>query len=229
MKTLYMEAVSLQRYISLEDRIEPGLLAKHNLKFQIDGNTIFHLFALDTQSLNLICEYLEENKKDYLNGILMKNYEGETPLDITINNDSPKNTDIMLRSLSKIKEAKYSEQFYKRFSELLGMELKSFHHYLESCRFQTVQMQNTKYLALKDNIDLLVIAHNTCVLDQNFIEKYTKIGHSDRELRQKQKEILAKERKFAAQQRREAEAERKKRLEERKKKEMQKKQSKGRR
>jgi hypothetical protein len=153
----------------------------------------------------------------------MKNYDGETPLDITINNDSPKNTDIMLRSLSKIKEAKYSEQFYQRFPELLGMELRSFHLYLESCRFQTVQMQNTRYLALKDNSDLLVVAHNTCVLDRNFFEKYTKVGHSDRELRQKQKEIIAKERKFAAQQRKEAETEKNKRLEERKRKEMQKK------
>jgi hypothetical protein len=161
MKTLYMESVSLDRYISGVDKIEHGQLAKHNLKFQISGNTIFHLFALDTTSLALICEYLEENKKDYLNAILMRNFDGETPLDITIKQDSPKNTDLMLRSLSKIREAKYSDQFYKRFPQLLAMELRSFHYYLDSCRFQTAQMQNTHYLALKDNNDTLVVAHNT--------------------------------------------------------------------
>lgn len=219
MKTLFMETVSLTRYLRGEDIIEEGQLTVHNLKFQIEGNTCLHLFALDTDALALILEFLEENRKDYLNGILMRNFAGFTPLDMTVDKDSPRNTDMLLVSLSKLDEANYSDQLYKKFSQLLQMELKSFHSYLASCRFQTVQMQNSRYLSLKEDKEVLIVAHHCCILDRNFIEKYTTIGNANKEIREKQLEILEKERKFADQQRKEAEAEKKRREAARKKKE----------
>lgn len=219
MKTLYSETISLTNYLTGEERIEEGRLTKQALKFQINGNTILHLYALDTAALSIILDFMEENKKEYLNSILMKNQKGVSPLDITIDNDSPKNTDLLLVALSKLSEANYSSQLYTKFPKLLQMELKSFHKYLGSCTFQTVQMRNIRYLSLKEDKDMLIVAHHSCILDRDFIEKYTTLGNSNREIRERQREILEREKRFAQQQRKMLEAERKRKEAARKKRE----------
>lgn len=62
-------------------------------------------------------------------------------------------------------------------------------------------MQNTKFLSLKDSMNELIIAHDSCLLDRNFIERYTTLGTSNREIREKQRQILEREKQFAEQQR----------------------------
>ena len=219
MKTLFSETISLTNFLTGDTRIEDNRLTKQAAKFQINGNTILHLYALDYAALTTILDFLEENKKEYLNAILMKNFEGVSPLDITIDNDSPKNTDLLLVALSKLNEANYSMQLFTKFPKLLQMELTSFHKYLGSCVFQTVQMRNTQFLSLKEDRDVLIVSHHSCILDRDFIEKYTTLGNSNREIRERQKEILEMERKFALEQRKRAQAEKKKKEAARKKRE----------
>ena len=71
-------------------KFKEGNLSKDILGFQIEGNTILHLLSLNTDFLNLVLEYFNDNCQEYLNAILQQNLSGVTPLDITTENDSPK-------------------------------------------------------------------------------------------------------------------------------------------
>ena len=66
------------------------------IRFQVDGSTILHLYALDFNMLKLVLDFFEDHEEWYLNCILMKNNQGKTPLEITLENDSPKNASLML-------------------------------------------------------------------------------------------------------------------------------------
>ena len=195
MKTLYTEATALTKYLNKEEEIEEGNLSVEKMKFQIEGSTIIHLFALNGEALNIILEFLEENRKEYLGSILMKNDEGDTPIDITIKYHSPRNTDLLLKYLSHLKGQSLSSQIYQKFPELLKMKLTSFHQYLDSCLFQTVQMRNAKYLSLKDDSEVVMVAHSSSILDKKFIENHTKQGIAEKKLREKQIEINARAKK----------------------------------
>mmetsp|Transcript_26896 Transcript_26896/g.26819 ORF Transcript_26896/g.26819 Transcript_26896/m.26819 type:complete len:116 (-) Transcript_26896:849-1196(-) len=115
---------------------------------------------------------METHRHEYLTGILMKNNRGKSPLDITLDNESPKNTELLLRKLSLFSNSSLSALFYDRFNELLSMSITAFHEYLDSCYFQTIQMKNIKYLKLKDQSDPLLVPHSSCLIDEVFIDKY---------------------------------------------------------
>lgn len=117
----------------------------------------------------------------------MKNNNGKSPLDIAIDNESPKNTELLLRKLTLFKSASLSMLFYDRFSELLSMNITAFHEYLDSCFFQTIQMREIKYLKLKDESDPLLVPHSSCLIDDVFIEKYCKLSENKELVEAKQR------------------------------------------
>ena len=114
------------------------------------------MYALEYDTLTLILEFMETYKPEYLTAILMKNGKNKSPLDITLDNESPKNTEVLLRKLIGFKDENMSILFYNRFNELLAMNITAFHDYLDSCFFQTVQMKGIKYLKLKNSVPLMV-------------------------------------------------------------------------
>lgn len=152
--------------------ITPENINLERIRFQVDGNTSLHLFALDYNTLSLILNYMEEHRPAYLTSILMKNNKGKSPLDITIDNESPKNTELLLLKLARFKDESLSKLFYDRFDELLGMDISAFHEYLDSCFYQTIQMKTTKYLKLKSDKDPWLVTHSSCLIDEVFIDKY---------------------------------------------------------
>lgn len=117
---------------------------------------------------------MEYNRPEYLTGILMKNNNGKSPLDITLDNESPKNTELLLRKLALFRDSSLSVLFYNRFNELLAMNILAFHEYLDSWFFQTVQMKQIKYLKLKKDDDPWLVAHSSWLIDEVFIQKYCK-------------------------------------------------------
>jgi hypothetical protein len=197
MKTLYSEVLSLDKLLQGRIEIKEDELSLNDIKFQVDGNTILHLYCLEEDKLKIILDFLEKNKKVYLNSILMKNKEGKTPLDISIENDSQRTTDLLLRSLSHLEEGNYSQQFYDQFPDLLSMNLKSFHEFLDSCYFQTVQMKKTQYLSMNSDEDDIMTAHPSCILDRNFFEKHTTEGVAEKAIRKFQGEIVEEEKKIS--------------------------------
>ena len=212
LKTLYIETVSLTNLLNGKLILEEGNIANHSMTFQIEGSTIIHLYALNKSQLSFVLDYFNQNSKEYLNAILQKNYAGETPIDIAIDDDSPKCIEILLRYLANISETMYSNQLFKRFSKLLQMNLKSFHVFLSGCKFQTVQMKSMKYLSIKGGKSSLVVPNNSWILDRSFIEKHTIRGQANKELRQRQKEIFQKETRYLREQRKFQTFQRKRRL-----------------
>ena len=132
MKTLITEILALNNFLRENKEIREEDINLANVKFQIEGNTIIHMTCLEVEHLKIVLEYLEKHKKEYLIAILMENDNGKTPLDITIENDSPKTTDLLLKTLSQLEEGSYSQQFFDKFPKLLEMKLNSFHEFLNS-------------------------------------------------------------------------------------------------
>lgn len=176
LKVSYIDSQTVDNLIEKKERLTEDNIYIEKIKFQIDGNNLLHMLALNYNSLQIILNFLAEYDKRYLTMILMKNKENISPLDITIENDSPKCTELMLNSLSKLDTGIYSPLIFERFNKLLEMNIRSFYDYLDSCFFQTIQMQNTKYLPLIHGEFPWVGAHRSCLIDELFREKYTSDG-----------------------------------------------------
>jgi hypothetical protein len=193
-KETLIEVTSLEELIWEMSTISEENINLERIRFQVDGNTSIHLYALEYDTLTLILDYFEEHKPEYLTAILMKNDKDKSPLDITLDNESPKNTEVLLKKLVLFKDASLSILFYDRFSELLAMNLTSFHDYLDSCFFKTVQMKSIKYLKLKSDKDPLLLPHSSCLIDEVFVDKYCKTDEKKQlELDKKKKEEEEKE------------------------------------
>ena len=82
------------------------------LRFSVDGSTVFHFFAMNTRVLALVLDLFEEKMPKYLTSIVMKNNKGYSPIDITILNVSPKNSELLLKKLSLFKDMSLSRLFY---------------------------------------------------------------------------------------------------------------------
>lgn len=90
LKVSYIDCKTLNNLISETEKITEENIYIEKIRFQIEGNTVVHMYALEFDTLSIIINYLLEYKKDYLSMILMKNNENYSPLDICIENESSK-------------------------------------------------------------------------------------------------------------------------------------------
>ncbi len=94
------------------------------------------MFALDFAKLKLVLDFFEDNEPLYLTCILMKNNKGLTPIDLTIQNDSPKNASLMLSKLNTFgNEYSFSHLFFEHFTTMLEWNLPAFNEFLGNCFF----------------------------------------------------------------------------------------------
>ena len=171
-KETLIETISLDDLLADATEVTERNINLERIRFQIDNNSALHYYALEYQTLNLILDYMEEHKPGYLSAILMKNNKGMSPLDITIVNESPKNTELLLRKLTLFKDQTLSKLFFERFNELLRMNIKAFNEYLATCFFQTEQMKSIKYMTLKSSSMPFMASNSTCLIDKRFIDKH---------------------------------------------------------
>ena len=186
-KETIIEVSALDDLIDETSTITPENINLERIRFQVDGNTSLHFYALEYDKLALVLDFMENHRIEYLPSILMKNRKGKSPLDITLDNESPKNAELLLRKLAMFKDASLSHLFYDRFSELLSMNIKAFHEYLDSCVFQTVQMKATKYLKTKNDKNPWLVTHSSCLIDEVFIDKYCQSDEKKKLLEDKKK------------------------------------------
>jgi hypothetical protein len=131
LKVSYIDAKTVDYLMGTEKLTEENIHIE-KIKFQIQGNTIIHLFALNYDSLLMTLNYIAEFDQRYLTMILIKNNNKKSPLDLTIEHDSPKTTELLLRHLSLLNTGSYSNLIYHNFERLLSMNLRSFYEYLDS-------------------------------------------------------------------------------------------------
>ena len=177
MKEMYSENEVLQSLLDgrtiYNERTENDKLSAHQMLIQIEGNTILHLYSVDFIPLSLMLSYMEKRKPNMLNSILMKNNKGQTPIDLAIKFESMKTINLLLLYLAKLKDASFSRLLQSKFNKLLSMNLISFHSYLDSCFFQTIQMKGIKFLDLKQDYEKQVFTHKSCLIDESFLKLNT--------------------------------------------------------
>ena len=107
--------------------------------------------------------------------LLHKNDEEQTPLDLAIEKNNKKAIHLIIRNLAVIEkvDAITTDSMKQHFSLLVQYE--TFEDFLSNCFFQTHQMNKIESLnAIFDQgEDQLIVAHNTCFLDETFMERYT--------------------------------------------------------
>lgn len=213
-KEILLEVVSIEDIKDGSTVITEENINLARIRFQVDGNTALHFYALDYNTLSVILNHMEYYKPQYLSSILMKNNKGKSPLDMSIDGESPRNTELFLQKIALFKDASFSNLFYDRFSELLDMKIKAFYDYLDSCHFQTIQMKEIKTLKLKSDADPWLVTHSSCLIDEVFVEKYCTT--SERKALEIEKKKKEEEDKIKAEEDKKKE-EQKKKLEEEKK------------
>lgn len=117
--------------------VSPETLSLEHIKWQFDGNTILHHYALDYEKLKVLLEFIEDNNRNFLSMMLMRNNKGKTPLDIALDNESPKSTEALLRKMIAFHDKSISKFFYRRFNDLFNMNIRAFHEFLDICYFKT--------------------------------------------------------------------------------------------
>ena len=108
LKSTYSKIASLSKCKEDNSTIINGNFALPDINFQFEGNTVLHLFAHNEDALKIILEYYLQNKPEYLCSIVMKNHEGKTPLDIAIEDDNLKCTNLLLTYLWNRQEGNFS-------------------------------------------------------------------------------------------------------------------------
>ena len=130
-KSTYMRLHYMERL--KEDRKEPLDLQK--IFYNREGSNICHDFALDPERLAIALELIEEKGCDYFSMLLLEDKNGNTPLDIVLDNRSPKCLELILDKLAKVTGVACTRVFQDRLEELFEMDIQAFHTYLESCFF----------------------------------------------------------------------------------------------
>lgn len=171
-KETLVEVNSLDNYLKVGSGITKNNINLERIRFQVDNNTMIHYFALEYDTLTTILDYMGQHKPGYLMSILMPNSQGRSALDITIANESPKNTEALLLKLLQFGDQKLSHLFSHNFTKLLKMNIKAFNEYLDSCFFQTNQMKSIDNLQFKQGGDPVLVPHNWCLIDDFFVEAH---------------------------------------------------------
>ena len=172
-KETLMEAESIDS-LEHDENISVDSISLNKVRFQAQGSTVLHYFALDAGKLKIILDYMEKHHPDYMMAILIKNDFGKSPMDIAIENEASRSVELFLRKLKYFESLSLSSLFYDRFPELFDLQLQSFNEYLESCFFQTLQMKSIKHLDLKNRYkkEEVYLTHSNCIIDEDFMQKY---------------------------------------------------------
>ena len=132
---------------------------------------------------------MEKNWPNLIYGLLLKDKSNKSPLDLALDKRFPKNTELMIKKLWLLEGFNLSHLFWDRFSELLSLNITSFHEYLAGCFFQTQQMQNSKYIELKKKSDLWLTHHHSWLIDQIFKKKHWIEESTSKEKKEEDKKI----------------------------------------
>ena len=139
-----------------------------------EGSTICHDFAINPDKLAEVLELFQEEDPDLFSMLLLPDKNGNTPVDIALDNQSPRCLELMLAKLATLSSIKCAHLVLDRMDELMEMDLQSFQTFLGSCVFQTPQMKQITTLNLKEETEMFFDVHSSCMIDKTFMDKYCK-------------------------------------------------------
>ena len=131
-----------------------------------EGNTICHDLALMPERLNELLMLFESEDKALFNLLLMPNWKGLTPIDIALDHQSPKCLELMLTRLLALPDCYSMRVLSRRIVDLLEMNLASFHSLLTAAVFKSPQMATIHTLQLKEETELFIDVHSTCLIEK---------------------------------------------------------------
>lgn len=196
LKTTYSHVAKLNSHLKKSISFEEGKFSLEDLKFSVDNNTVLHLYALNDECLMPIVEYLKEKAPHYLSAIMIKNSNGNTPLELAYNYKNSMTLRILLLGLASLGQDHVSRKFYDKFPDMIVDGLKSFQEYIETCFFQTIQMKSMQYLSMKDDSAVVLASHNSCVLSEEFLQGHLNITPEEKELKEEQMRLQERKDKY---------------------------------
>ena len=119
----------------LKNQIDSFVLDMDKIFYFREGSTVCHDFALNPERLAEVFELFQEEDPELYSMLLMPDKNGNTPVDIALDNQSPKCLELMLAKIATLTQIKASRVFADRFGELFDMDLASFQTFLDSCFF----------------------------------------------------------------------------------------------
>ena len=196
LKTTYSHVAKLNSHLRKSISFEEGKFSLEDLKFSVDNNTVLHLYALNDECLMPIVEYLKAKAPHYLSAIMIKNKNGNTPLELAYTYKNSMTLRILLLGLATLSQDHVSRRFYDKFPDMIVDGLKSFQEYIDTCFFQTIQMKSMQYLSLKDDSAVVLASHNSCVLSEEFLQGYLNITPEEKELKEEQMHLQERKDKY---------------------------------
>lgn len=196
MKTGYKSITKLQAHLEEKIKFVEGKFDEDDLGFIVDNNTVLHLYALNEENLEPIVNYLIENKPEYLIGIMIKNNQDKTPLDIAYENENTRTLRLMFKGLEALKQDHASKRLYEVFPALILSGSKTFQDYLNTCFFQTIQMKSMQYLSMKSSQDEIITSHTSCILSSEFLDKMMNKSPEENILKEKMKQLQIMDEEF---------------------------------
>lgn len=154
--------------------------------YYLDGHTAVSDYNLKNEMLELILDLFEE-QRIYYSMLLMKNSDNKNPIEVAIDNNSPRTVELLLNHLMKLQEFNLSRSLYKRFIDLFKLKIRAFDKFLDVSFFQTPQMLTIKKLKLNssNNDQPFLEANNTSLLDSNFEKRFVVGGTKKKRVREK--------------------------------------------
>jgi len=192
MKTNFKSVTKLSAHLENKITFEEGKFGEDDINFIVENNTVLHLYARNEELLRPIIEYMIEHAPQYLIGIMIKNNEGLTPLQIAIDNKNPQTQRLFLLGLAELSQDHISQKLYHCFPSFITNGSKSFMDYLETCYFQTAQMKNMQYLSMKSEDDIITTSNNSCIMSEEFLTKHLNTTQEEKDIKEQQKQIQLK-------------------------------------
>lgn len=151
----------------------------------MDKKSVVFDYIDDYDSLKQVLEIFESDPLYYVMLVLEDN-EGNSPLKLAIENNSPRIIELILNCLLKLGHFNLSRKMFIHFSTLFKLELRAFEKYLNTCYFVTEQMKAINKIKMpetsffsemfksgKTAFEENIIEHYTCsILDKEFYKKY---------------------------------------------------------
>ena len=137
----------------------------------MDKRSVAFDYLEDYEGLKSVLDIFEHDPLYYVM-LILEDSTGKSPLQLAIENNSPRIIELMLNSLLKLGHFSLSRKIFPYFSTLFKMNLRSFEKYLNSCYFITEQMRSINKLDLPESQGTIRDHFPCSILDKEFYIKY---------------------------------------------------------